>query len=113
MQPDGRSGSFSTSREARGDLGFRPPMTDALYYPQEMEIGYQMGGAASSSFTSNEPRLLPPKQAGPDYDGAYLDKTTGSVYIEPSLDRLPPVKGDNPGPGQYNPLVDEGMFGDY
>jgi len=50
--------------------------------------------------------------AGPGA-GAYLDKTTGSVYIEPSLDRLPPVKGDNPGPGQYNPLVDEGMFGDY
>ena len=41
----------------------------------------------TAPFTSNEPRLLPPKQAGPDYE--LPEQQPGGVYIEPNLPRLP------------------------
>ena len=53
------SANFGKSKAV--DLPFRGASTDAIYYPDEQHANSH----PSAAFTSNEPRLLPPRQAGP------------------------------------------------
>ena len=94
-------GEYDPERAAPGDhrgpqfgldkktnLPFTAASTDAIYYHDEIEekLGLERG-KMSAPFTSNEPRLLPPKQAGPDYELS-LQKGSKSFYIEPVIPRL-------------------------
>merc|ERR550514_2460761 len=67
-----------------------------MYYRED-----QLDGRPSSAFTSNEPRLLPPRQSGPDYE--IREQRAQGKTIDANTPRLAPVKSDTPGAGTYDP----------